>query len=58
MILESLNFGRCRLAIAVPEERESASLHDLEGQRIATTYAHTRRHGLASEGIQAEIVVP
>ena len=41
--LLELGFGRCRLALAVPEGAAIASLADLDGGRIATSYPRTRR---------------
>ncbi len=51
-----LDFGGCRLAIAIPEERPFSSLRDLEGQRIATSYPYLTGRFLAEKGIKAEIV--
>jgi ATP phosphoribosyltransferase len=36
--VESLGFGQCRLAIAVPKASEVRSVDDLAGRRIATSY--------------------
>src|SRR6516225_761286 len=36
--LRSLEFGRCRLALAVPEGFTYGGIGSLEGRRIATTY--------------------
>jgi len=51
-----LDFGGCRLAIAIPEERPFAGLNDLQGLRIATSYPYLTGRFLAEKGIKAEIV--
>ena len=38
--LRRLNFGECRLSIAINKEEEYHSLQDLSGKRIATSYPH------------------
>jgi ATP phosphoribosyltransferase len=55
-VLRALDFGRCRLAIAVPEEASWDGLASLEGKRIATTYPYTLARHLAQNGVNAEIV--
>jgi ATP phosphoribosyltransferase len=55
--IQLLDFGRCRLAIAVPEESAYRRIDDLRARRIATTYPHTLGRYLRSRGIDAEIVV-
>ena len=52
----SLDFGGCRLAIALPDERAYTSPRDLEGLRIATSYPQLTRRFLAAQGITAEVV--
>jgi ATP phosphoribosyltransferase len=42
--LRKLGFGHCRLSIAVPEDLEIASINELEGTRIATSYPALTRH--------------
>jgi len=54
--IQTLDFGRCRLAIAVPEEAQYASLEDLRGKRIATTYPHVLGRWLARQDIAAEVI--
>jgi ATP phosphoribosyltransferase len=53
--IQLLDFGRCRLAIAVPEDSACARLDDLRGRRIATTYPHTLGRFLRTKN-DAEIV--
>src|SRR6185312_11258631 len=38
--LRALDFGHCRLALAVPAERDYQGPRSLEGKRIATTYPY------------------
>jgi ATP phosphoribosyltransferase len=54
--IQLLDFGRCRLAIAVPAESAYSGLSDLRGRRIATTYPHTLGKFLNGKGIDAEVV--
>jgi len=51
-----LDFGGCRLAIALPEERAYSGLKDLAGLRIATSYPQLTGRYFASQGVKAEIV--
>ncbi|MCB1625930.1 MAG: ATP phosphoribosyltransferase, partial [Pseudomonadales bacterium] len=54
--LRELDFGRCRLAIAVPDGRSYESPRSLQGKRIATTYPRTLERYLRERDVQAEIV--
>ena len=54
--LRSLDFGQCRLSLAVPEDSDIASLADLDGRRIATSYPALTRSLLAERGVEARIV--
>jgi ATP phosphoribosyltransferase len=51
-----LDFGGCRLALALPEERQYRGLNDLQGLRIATSYPQLTRRFLDQKGIKAEVV--
>jgi len=51
-----LDFGGCRLAIAIPEERPYSGLKDLTGLRIATSYPQLTKRYLALQGVNAEVV--
>jgi ATP phosphoribosyltransferase len=51
-----LDFGGCRLAIALPEDRAYSGPGDLSGLRIATTYPQLTRRFFVEKKIQAEIV--
>jgi ATP phosphoribosyltransferase len=51
-----LDFGLCRLAIAVPEEAAYAGTDSLRGRRIATSYPLVLGRWLTERGIDAEII--
>ena len=55
-VLRSLDFGRCRLCIAVPEGIEYHDSSWLDGKRIATTYPFLLARFLHDRQIRAEIV--
>ena len=55
-VIRSLDFGRCRLAIAVPEGTVYEGSGWLSGRRIATTYPFMLARFLQERGLQAEIV--
>ncbi len=55
-VLRALDFGRCRLAIALPEDAVWDGVSSLAGKRIATTYPFTLGRYLEQNGIRAEIV--
>lgn len=54
--LRSLEFGRCRLALAVPEGVAYEGPSALEGRRIATTYPHVLGQYLRDRQVTADIV--
>ena len=54
--LRTLDFGRCRLALAVPSEHSYGGTASLQGKRIATTYPYLLARFLRERDIQAEIV--
>ncbi|MGH8182399.1 MAG: ATP phosphoribosyltransferase [Rhodanobacteraceae bacterium] len=54
--LRDLGFGRCRLAIAVPDGRDYADAASLAGARIATSYPKLLRGWLDRRGVAAEVV--
>jgi ATP phosphoribosyltransferase len=54
--LKKMGFGRCTLAIAVPENSGIESVFDLAGKRIATSYRRSVARFFETEGIDAEIV--
>ena len=54
-ITEKLGFGKCRLSIAVPKEKNYSGVKDLSGSRIATTYSNVLQKFLAEKAVDAEI---
>ncbi len=54
--LLELGFGRCTLAVAVPDGSDAATVDDLSGLRVATTYPVSTRRLLAERGIDVELV--
>ena len=52
----ALGFGRCRLSLAVPQERDYAGAADLAGTRIATSYPGLLGRWLREHGIDAGVV--
>jgi ATP phosphoribosyltransferase len=52
----ALHFGRCRLSIAVPREREWSGPASLAGLRVATSYPNLLAGYLAARGVAAEPV--
>ena len=55
-LLQRLEFGQCRLALAVPQEMPFAGATSLAGRRIATTYPYLLARYLEEQGIDAQIV--
>jgi ATP phosphoribosyltransferase len=55
-VLQPLDFGRCRLSIAVPDAFRYEGPGSINGLRIATTYPHTVADWLERTGIKAEVV--
>ncbi len=54
--LLALDFGRCRLAIAVPDGFDWCGIESVRGRRVATSYPRSLARWLADRGIPAEIV--
>ena len=54
--LRTLDFGRCRLALAVPQEQTYEGVASLQGKRIATTYPYLLEQYLREHDVSAEIV--
>lgn len=54
--LRTLEFGRCRLSIAVPDGVSYEGPRSLANQRIATTYPYTLERWLKERSITADIV--
>lgn len=51
-----LDFGTCRLSIAVPENMIYKSIKDLHQKRIATSYPELLKQFLNQQGIQSTII--
>ncbi len=50
-LLRRLDFGTCRLSIAVPRDEEWTGVECLEGKRIATSFPHLLKRYLDEKGI-------
>jgi len=55
--LRRLDYGGCRLSIAVPNEMEYGSVSSLEGKKVATTYPYLLERFFAEKGINAKAVM-
>jgi ATP phosphoribosyltransferase len=55
-LIQRLDFGRCRLSLAVPDDFLWEGLASLAGRRIATTYPQVLGRFLRENSIAAEIV--
>ena len=55
-IIRELDFAKCRLCIAVPEDSAIKTIKDLEGERIATTYPELLKEYLAKNNINSAII--
>lgn len=56
-IIERLGFSFCRLSIAAPESRNAASLSDLDGCTIATSYPKLLGKALQERGVKAKTLI-
>jgi ATP phosphoribosyltransferase len=54
--LMTLDYGKCRLAIAVPDGVEYKDARSMHGKRIATTYPNILSRYLRQRDVEAEIV--
>jgi ATP phosphoribosyltransferase len=54
--LRALDFGHCRLSLAVPAEVSYEGVPSLAGKRIATTYPYLLQRFLREHAVHAEIV--
>ncbi len=50
-VLKRLDFGGCRLSLAIPTEIEYTGVQQFEGQRIATSYPHLLKRYLDSNNV-------
>lgn len=55
-VLREMDFGRCRLALAVPEGMAWSGPGSLSGRRIATSYPRILERWLRERGLEAGIV--
>ena len=55
-VVRNLDFGRCRLSLAVPDGTSFSGIGSLRGKRIATTYPFMLERFLREQDISAEIV--
>ncbi len=55
--LRTLDFGRCRLSLAIPQDTPWDGVLSLSGRRIATSYPHLLERYLREQRIAAEIVI-
>lgn len=54
--LLDLDFGRCRIVVAAPEDGDIQTVADLEGRTIATEFTTIAKEFLSKHGINAEVV--
>ena len=54
-LIYRLGFGKCRLSLAVPRSMKYESVNDLQGLKIATSYAHLTQSFLNEKKVNAEI---
>ncbi|TVQ29145.1 MAG: ATP phosphoribosyltransferase [Wenzhouxiangella sp.] len=54
--LLTLEFGHCRLMLAVPEDEDYIGPEQLNGRRLATSYPYLSRRFLDEHGVDADIV--
>lgn len=50
-LLKELDFGYCRLSLALPQDRKFKDLKDFEGLRIATSYPQLLKRFMKEKGI-------
>jgi len=53
--LSVLDYGKCRMSIAVPDGTEYNGPHSLHGKRIATTYPYILGEYLKKSGVKADV---
>jgi ATP phosphoribosyltransferase len=54
-IAEKLGFSKCKVSLAIPKGEIYASINDLEGKRIATSYPETVKSYLKEKGVNADL---
>ena len=55
-VQRGLNYGKCRLSIATPDESGLESVKDLEGKTVATSHPNLTKNYLKDQGINAKTV--
>ena len=55
-VWRELDFGNCRLSVAIPDGSAVSELSALDGLRIATSYPNLTQQFFAQRGLQVEIV--
>lgn len=55
-VLKKLDFGQCRLSIAIFQEEAFSDISQLAGKRIATTYPLLLTRYLQEQGVDAKVV--
>lgn len=55
-VVRNLDYGICRLSIAVPKESEFKTAADLNGKRIATSYPNLTQQYFEAKGLSVETV--
>src|ERR1700741_2522864 len=53
--IDRLGFGKCRLSLAFPKEKNYRSVKDLNGLKIATSYSNILSKYLKQQKVKAEI---
>lgn len=56
VVKRTLDFGACRLALAIPKDLEWNGPRQIKGLRIATSYPNILKNFLKQEGLEAEVV--
>ncbi|MDF2179536.1 ATP phosphoribosyltransferase [Aliiglaciecola sp. CAU 1673] len=56
-VLERLDFGGCRLSIAVPAELNYQGIESLNGKKIATTYPYLLERFFREQGVNAKALM-
>ncbi|MFB6361891.1 MAG: ATP phosphoribosyltransferase [Halobacteriales archaeon] len=54
--LLDLEYGRCRLVLAAPEDGEIESVADLDGETVATEFPNIARRFFADRGVDTSVV--
>ena len=55
-IIQKLGYGKCRLMIAIPEDKDMNNLNELNGKRVATSYPKILANYFRSNKIYARII--